>query len=159
MSLEKAIRIGELLANIKSELVHGQWLFWLEQNLSFSDRTARNYVRCFEQRDRLKSETISNLTDAYNLLGEPKITPPPWAKPEYPMESFQNAYEIVEIAALICADKGRMVTPDEYLELGFCIMEGLLELRFDKHGRVEFFKDGRWLPAESEDLQLAGTAA
>jgi hypothetical protein len=37
--------------------------------------TARNYCRCFEERDRLKSETVSDLTAAYKFLAEPKTEP------------------------------------------------------------------------------------
>jgi hypothetical protein len=76
-NIDKAIRIGELLAEQKSELGHGQWLPWLEANIKFTDRTARNYMRVFENRDRLKSETLSDLTDAYRLLTESKVSETP----------------------------------------------------------------------------------
>jgi hypothetical protein len=67
-TIEKAIRIGELLTEIKAGLKHGQWLAWIESRLPFSDHTARNYIRVYEQRERLKLETVSDLTDAYRLL-------------------------------------------------------------------------------------------
>jgi hypothetical protein len=71
-SLEKAIRVGELLTEIKSQLNHGEWLPWIKTNLPFTDRTARNYIRLHENRDRLKLETVSDLTTAYKLLSEPE---------------------------------------------------------------------------------------
>ena len=70
VTLEKAIRIGELLAEQKAELGHGEWLPWVEENLPFTDRTARNYMRAYESRDRLKTEIVSDLTGAYRLLEE-----------------------------------------------------------------------------------------
>jgi DUF3102 family protein len=73
-SVEKAIRIGELLTAAKSKLRHGEWLPWLRKNVVFSERTARNYMRCFESRDLLKSATLADLTDAYRLLCVPTIT-------------------------------------------------------------------------------------
>lgn len=67
-TLEKAIRIGELLTQERDRLRHGEWLSWVRVNLPFTDRTARNYLQVFEQRDRLKLESVSDLSDAYRLL-------------------------------------------------------------------------------------------
>ncbi len=65
-----AIRIGELLTEQKAGLTHGEWLPWLNANVQFTARSASNYVRVFENRLRLKSETIADLTDAYDALTE-----------------------------------------------------------------------------------------
>lgn len=73
MSLDKAIRIGELLAEQKEVLKHGEFTAWVNDNLPFTDRTARNYMRLFQERDRLKTENISGLKDAYELLIEHKV--------------------------------------------------------------------------------------
>lgn len=68
LSLDKAIRIGELLTEQKERLGHGRFGAWCAK-LPFGQRTAQNYMRLFDQRDRLKSETVSHLTRAYRLLG------------------------------------------------------------------------------------------
>jgi hypothetical protein len=67
-SLPKAIRIGELLVQIRQALPHGQWKRHLEENFEFSDQTARNWMRLWERRDDSKIKNILNLTDAYRLL-------------------------------------------------------------------------------------------
>jgi hypothetical protein len=67
-SLDKAMRIGELLTQQKTSLEHGQWLTWIKANVSFSDQTARNYMRVYERRDDPKFKTVLNLADAYRLL-------------------------------------------------------------------------------------------
>lgn len=67
-TIENAQRIGELLTECKASLGHGQWLPWLKANTKISERTARNYMRVFNRRDELKSETIADLTDAYDAL-------------------------------------------------------------------------------------------
>ncbi len=72
VSLGKAIRIGELLAGMKEHLPYGQFTPWVENALPFTDRTARNYMNLFHNRDRLKTETVSDLTSAYKLLEAPK---------------------------------------------------------------------------------------
>lgn len=69
-SLSKATRIGELLTQERERLKHGEWLPWLKTNLPFTDRTARNYIRVYGNRDRLKLESVSDLTGAYRLLTE-----------------------------------------------------------------------------------------
>lgn len=71
-SLEKAIRIGELLSEQKAVLKHGEFTAWITRNLPFTDRTARSYMRVYENRDRLKTESVSDLTTAYRLLAAPQ---------------------------------------------------------------------------------------
>ena len=68
MALDKAIEIGHLLTDQKSSLQHGDFIPWAKANLPFTDRTARNYMQLFEQRDRLKTVTVSDLSDAYRVL-------------------------------------------------------------------------------------------
>lgn len=72
ISLQNAIKIGELLVEQKKSMRHGEFIPWIEKNLPFSDRTARNYMRLFREKDRLKTETVSDLKEAYNLLIEHK---------------------------------------------------------------------------------------
>jgi len=72
MSLDKAIRIGQLLTEQKKSLKHGEFTPWLKANIPFTDRTARNYMRLHQERDRIKTETVSDLAGAYHLLTEPK---------------------------------------------------------------------------------------
>ena len=89
-SLEKAIRIGQLLQEQKANLKHGEWGKWIRNNLPFTDRTARNYMRVYQERDRLKTETVSDLRSAYLLLS-----------PSKQVEMFENQDEKVD-----CFDLG-----------------------------------------------------
>jgi hypothetical protein len=66
-NLPKAIRIGKLLQAQKASLPHGAFTAWIEGNLPFTPRTARNYMRVFDIRDRLKTEMVSVLGKAYKL--------------------------------------------------------------------------------------------
>jgi hypothetical protein len=67
-SLDHAIRIGELLSKVKTQLPHGRWIPWLNSNVKFSERTARNYMRVFENRAMLKSASVADLGEAYQML-------------------------------------------------------------------------------------------
>lgn len=67
-TLKLAMRAGELLAGVRAELPHGEWLPWCKANLPFSDRTARNYIRVYEQRDLPKLENVSSLSAVYAVL-------------------------------------------------------------------------------------------
>lgn len=71
-TLNDAIKIGELLTEQKDLLKHGDFTAWVINSLPFTDRTARNYMRVFQERDRIKSETVSDLTTAYQSLIEHK---------------------------------------------------------------------------------------
>jgi len=75
-SLEKAIRIGQLLTEQKQASGHGEFGLWLEANIPFTDRTARNYMRLYRERDRIKTETISDLKGAYALLAPARAESP-----------------------------------------------------------------------------------
>jgi hypothetical protein len=72
MSVKKAIRIGELLSEQKACLQHGEFLPWIKANLSFTERTAQNYMRLYTQRDLLKNENVSYLAEGYRLFCAPK---------------------------------------------------------------------------------------
>jgi hypothetical protein len=84
-----AIEIGRLLSAQKKTLGHGRWLPWLEDHIQFTSRTATNYMRLFENRDKLKSETISDLAEAYRVLAHknpnrtiPNAGPPKQKRPK-----------------------------------------------------------------------------
>ena len=73
-ALEKASEAGQLLLECKEGLSHGEWLPWLESNFSFTDRTARRWIKLAEdiKSGKLKSDTVSNLTEAYRITAEPR---------------------------------------------------------------------------------------
>jgi hypothetical protein len=64
-SVQDAIKIGELLAQQKDELPHGDFLAWIERELPFTDRTARRYMLLWEYRS--KTDTVSDLTEAHKI--------------------------------------------------------------------------------------------
>ena len=73
-ALGKAVEAGNLLRECKAGLAHGGWLPWLEANFTFTDRTARRWMKLAEdvEAGRLKTDTVSNLAEAYRITTEPK---------------------------------------------------------------------------------------
>lgn len=73
-ALEKASEAGRLLSECKSDLKHGEWLPWLESNFTFTDRTARRWIKLAEDihSGKIKSDTLSNLSEAYRITSESK---------------------------------------------------------------------------------------
>ncbi len=71
-TLADAMEIGRLLAEVKASMPHGSFTAWLADNVQFTDRTARRYLSLHENRDRIKTDTVSDLTGAYRLLAEPR---------------------------------------------------------------------------------------
>ena len=70
-TLDKAIRIGELLTEQKASLKHGQWLPWVNDNLPFEQKTAWRYMNIYSRRDELGTMPNLELTDAYRMLAGP----------------------------------------------------------------------------------------
>ena len=73
--LDHARRAGNLLNQVKIQIRHGQWLSWLAENCSISERTAQAYMRVDREWAKLEeSATIADLSfrDALTLLSEPE---------------------------------------------------------------------------------------
>jgi hypothetical protein len=47
-TVEQVIEIGRRLTEVKAGLSHGRWLPWLKNELSWSDETARRYMRLYD---------------------------------------------------------------------------------------------------------------
>jgi len=78
-TFDNGLRIGELLVAEKKRCGHDNWLAFVRDNLPFGERTARNYMRIFKQKEKvLKSENVSDLivTRAYGLLRKPRQRKP-----------------------------------------------------------------------------------
>lgn len=73
-ALDKAAEAGHLLTECKAGLDHGAWLPWLEENFTFTDRTAQRWMKLAEDMatGKLKNDTVSDLglTEAYRLLSD-----------------------------------------------------------------------------------------
>jgi hypothetical protein len=68
ITVDKAIKLGELCVEQKKDVGHGNWETWLVDNMPFSKATARNYMMVYRNRELAKTLTISVLTDLYSQL-------------------------------------------------------------------------------------------
>lgn len=66
MSVGKAIRIGQLLSEQKTDMGHGEFLPWLESNFEMSERTAQKYMMLYRHRD--KTALNADLHEAYEQI-------------------------------------------------------------------------------------------
>jgi phage N-6-adenine-methyltransferase len=73
-SIEKAIRVGELLHICRRKIADGDWLLWLEMNVPFSQKTAWRYMWCFEHREEIESQlvTLTSMSAVFQLLSDGK---------------------------------------------------------------------------------------
>jgi hypothetical protein len=59
-----ALRVGELLCEVKSELPHGEFTKWIEANCNFGVRMAQRYMEIYSNKDYLlKAKRVAHLTD------------------------------------------------------------------------------------------------
>jgi len=90
-----AVEIGRRLTEAKSLLPHGEWGKWLQEQVEFSQRTANNFMRVFEEYGDQQitlfgavsnSQTFANLSvsKALSLL----------ALPEEEREAFAEAHDV-----------------------------------------------------------------
>lgn len=83
MFIYNSIEIGRKLCEVKQFITHGDWAKWLKANVDFSQSTANNLIRIFEEygaeqmalfgETGAKSQALANLsyTQAVALLGVP----------------------------------------------------------------------------------------
>ncbi|TGK36293.1 DUF3102 domain-containing protein [Leptospira andrefontaineae] len=69
-----AIEAGEILTKKKAELKHGEFLPWVEENLTFKIRTAQRYLKIYESRDSINASALTHLEDAYKLVAGPSTS-------------------------------------------------------------------------------------
>lgn len=77
--LEHARRAGELLAQAKQQVGHGNWLDWLAANLTCSVRTAQAYSRVYQRWDELANTqpvAYLGLRRALELLADERADEP-----------------------------------------------------------------------------------
>jgi hypothetical protein len=53
-SVRHAVAAGEMLIEAKAQVPHGQWLPWLRDNCTMSERTAQLYMRCAKSREDIE---------------------------------------------------------------------------------------------------------
>lgn len=64
-AIEHAKRAGQLLLEVKAQLPHGEFLPWLAENVSVSERQAQRYMRAARGKPvtarQIKNDTVSHL--------------------------------------------------------------------------------------------------
>lgn len=68
--LQNAMVLGEELSKIKETIGHGKWLPWLEENVPFSERSARNYINIYRNRELLNRQPVADLKSAIKFLSD-----------------------------------------------------------------------------------------
>jgi Protein of unknown function (DUF3102) len=62
-SVRHAMAAGELLIEAKDQLQHGQWLPWLRDHCTISERTAQLYMRVAKNRDEVEAQMRNGAAD------------------------------------------------------------------------------------------------
>lgn len=71
-TLAHAVRAGELLAEAKSQVPHGEWGRWLEDNFAGSARTAQTYMRVARGLTKAQAAADLTLEEAVARLARPR---------------------------------------------------------------------------------------
>lgn len=85
-AIEHAVEAGRLLLQVKTQLMHGEWLPWLQANVEVSPRQAQRYIAAFEQRTKpVKCDIVSHLPDVTTAaLKYQPVKAPRWNQLEIP---------------------------------------------------------------------------
>lgn len=125
-SLDNAIQLGALLADVKQQLPHGTFTDWISDNCTFSSRTARRYMKIHEHRDQLGE--ADSLGEAYKLIAAPKTD----------TLSVLEQQQLADAEAVIAANIGvanGMLERLEKVDLAECHLRRILpEIRLPEQG-------------------------
>lgn len=66
--IECAIRAGDVLLEAKRQVPYGGWMQWIDDNCTFSQKTARNYLRCARNQDIIRDLEITSIERAVKVL-------------------------------------------------------------------------------------------
>ncbi len=66
------LEIGKRLAEAKAQLPHGEWLPWLEEKVSFSERSAQQYMRLWKEYGKSALSADLSISKALVLLALPE---------------------------------------------------------------------------------------
>lgn len=72
MAFRSAVEIGRILVEAKEQVAHGEWGAWLEENVSYSERTAQNFMSIYKGyvvNGKTQPVADLNFTQALALLG------------------------------------------------------------------------------------------
>jgi hypothetical protein len=75
-TITHALRVGELLCDVKDLCGYGSFKEWVVDNCGFTDRTARTYMRIFRNKEQLQNGSefpLLSITEAVAQLTAPKI--------------------------------------------------------------------------------------
>ena len=121
ISLEKAMKIGELLLEQKKRILRGGYTQWVEANMPFTVRTGQNYTKLFLYKEHLQAEKITSLCDAYAYING-EATP----------NEILPATDSTDVTSTSCSVVGSTVNVDGY-ELPKRRAKGLeTELQIDR---------------------------
>ena len=75
MALAYIVEIGRRLAEAKSILPHGAWGDWLKQEVNFSQSTANNYMKLFEEYGDTQMTLFGAFTNSQSFGNLPCFLP------------------------------------------------------------------------------------
>ena len=67
-AVDDAVKIGDILKDVKSNLKHGEWQSWIDENCEFSLRTAQLYMKASTA--KTQQLRFSSLRQLYSPEGE-----------------------------------------------------------------------------------------
>ena len=140
-AIEHAIKCGELLAEQKARLNHGEFESWVEVNCEFAIRSAQAYMKAATHKRR--GLRFSSLKEALDYDKKPKAPAPvPEEKPEpekeEAYEQWCEEHEVVDesepkVEVITVADSARSVA-DYCAEQA---IQRLNDVKLNDHGAVE----------------------
>jgi len=119
-SVRHAITAGESLAEAKEQVPHGQWLPWLRDHCTMSERTAQLYMRCAKNRAAIEESQIRNAIADLTLNEAAAI--------------LMLSSDVRKLLAF--AKRAESADPEELIEL--CAAAGIAVIRHNPFGAKEW---------------------
>ena len=129
-SLMKVIQIGELLDQQEAKFKHGDFEAWVSTNFPFNFSRAREYIRVYRERERLKEEGVPeySLKKTYELLVQ--------HREEDPISKIKQAASLMDEVKIELGTIQSQVVLGEVYQLSFEMSKVCFEMAVLAEGEI-----------------------
>ena len=135
-----AKKIGGILERKKSEVKHGEWEDWVEENLSFSIRTVQYYMKINKYWDSLintPTKSVGMLTEAIELITEKRSLDAEAVSEKLRQEKREDRKDIISLHRRFFK-KGESLNKNEKKAL----FRFLDDVRFKRETKFQKYQEG-----------------
>lgn len=151
-AVQHAINCGTALVDAKAKCNHGEWLPWLEANVTFSHKTATSYMKLAEANMKRASilDSAKSVREAIKLIDAPYQSDKNSASTKRKPNANGNKPSVDDAKV---AELGRAGLSEEAIAESLGTTRRAVVCSFTRQAKEQLRKEGEALPAQCEEAK------